>query len=143
MKTNTIEIDNEVLEFLKKQAEPFVDTPNDVLRRLLLRKPQTTSDESLPKVEAGIPKALEQILQVIFLVCFNGYHRSNATKKVAEIHNVATQTVLDKYCRQLNLTASEFDKLLAEPNLITLKPLLIKKFQGHSDAIDVYLNKRM
>ncbi len=31
-----IEIDNEVFEFLKSKAEAFVDTPNSVLRRLLL-----------------------------------------------------------------------------------------------------------
>src|SRR4051812_7773980 len=33
--TSTIRIDNEVLEKLKEHAEPFVDTPNSVLRRLL------------------------------------------------------------------------------------------------------------
>lgn len=32
----TIEIDDDVLKLLKRHAEPFVDTPNDVLRRLLL-----------------------------------------------------------------------------------------------------------
>jgi hypothetical protein len=32
---NTIEIDDDVLGALKKRAEPFVDTPNSVLRRLL------------------------------------------------------------------------------------------------------------
>jgi len=32
----TIEIDDDLLELLKRHAEPFVDTPNDVLRRLLL-----------------------------------------------------------------------------------------------------------
>ena len=31
-----IEIDNEVFNFLQTQASPFVDTPNSVLRRLLL-----------------------------------------------------------------------------------------------------------
>ena len=31
----TIRIDNEVLDKLKEHAEPFVDTPNSVLRRLL------------------------------------------------------------------------------------------------------------
>jgi hypothetical protein len=31
----TIEIDDEVFEGLKRHAEPFVDTPNDVVRRLL------------------------------------------------------------------------------------------------------------
>lgn len=30
----TIEIDREVLDVLKSRAEPFVDTPNDVLRRV-------------------------------------------------------------------------------------------------------------
>jgi hypothetical protein len=39
----TIEIDDDLLDLLKRNAEPFVDTPNDVLRRLLLRaKPDTT-----------------------------------------------------------------------------------------------------
>lgn len=33
--SNSIEIDNDVLGVLKAQAEPFVDTPNSVLRRLL------------------------------------------------------------------------------------------------------------
>jgi hypothetical protein len=32
---NTIEIDNDVLSHLKKNADPFNDTPNSVLRRLL------------------------------------------------------------------------------------------------------------
>ena len=32
---NTIEIDDEVMGLLKKRAEPFVDTPNSVLRKLL------------------------------------------------------------------------------------------------------------
>lgn len=31
-----IEIDNDLWDLLKRHAEPFVDTPNDVLRRLLL-----------------------------------------------------------------------------------------------------------
>ena len=31
----SIEVDSEVFEYLKKKAEPFVDTPNSVLRRIL------------------------------------------------------------------------------------------------------------
>ena len=34
----TIRIENEVFEGLKKLAEPFVDTPNAVIRRLLIEK---------------------------------------------------------------------------------------------------------
>src|SRR5690348_15023496 len=33
--TDQIEVDSEVMALLKSQAEPFVDTPNSVLRRLL------------------------------------------------------------------------------------------------------------
>lgn len=33
--TPSIRVDKEVYEFLKKHAEPFADTPNSVLRRLL------------------------------------------------------------------------------------------------------------
>ena len=32
---HTIEIDDDVLDALKRKAEPFIDTPNTVLRRLL------------------------------------------------------------------------------------------------------------
>ena len=32
---HTIEVDEEVFRLLKKAAEPFVDTPNTLLRRLL------------------------------------------------------------------------------------------------------------
>jgi hypothetical protein len=35
----SIEIDDDVFDVLKRHAEPFVDTPNDVLRRLLLDAP--------------------------------------------------------------------------------------------------------
>jgi hypothetical protein len=33
---HTIEVDDDVMDALKRKAEPFVDTPNTVLRRLLL-----------------------------------------------------------------------------------------------------------
>jgi hypothetical protein len=39
----TIRIDGEVLEALKQHAEPFVDTPNTVLRRILGLSPGTES----------------------------------------------------------------------------------------------------
>jgi hypothetical protein len=35
----SIEVDQEVFSFLQQQARPLLDTPNDVLRRLLLPKP--------------------------------------------------------------------------------------------------------
>lgn len=45
----TIRIDDEVYERLKKEAEPFVDTPNSVLRRVfeldVLREPDSDTEE--------------------------------------------------------------------------------------------------
>lgn len=71
---------------------------------------------------------------------FSGIPRSKATKNVAKMHGgIAPQTVLDKYCRQLNLKASEFDRLVAEPGLSGLKEILYAKFNGHREVIDKYL----
>jgi hypothetical protein len=152
MRMHAIDIDQEVLDYLKSKAEPFTDTPNDVLRRLLLGKtnsekhaqfkPSEGSTYNPPPIPAGTPKALEHILQVVFLTHFSGIPRSKATKNVAKMHGgIAPQTVLDKYCRQLNLKASEFDKLIAEPGLSGLKEILYAKFNGHRKVIDNYLNQ--
>jgi hypothetical protein len=49
----TIRIDNDVLDKLKEQAEPFVDTPNSVLRRILDLAPGAESAE----IGDGAPSA--------------------------------------------------------------------------------------
>jgi Mrr N-terminal domain len=49
----TIRIDNDVLDKLKEHAEPFVDTPNSVLRRILGLAPGVESRE----IEDGAPAA--------------------------------------------------------------------------------------
>ena len=46
------------------------------------------------------------------------------------------QTVLDKYTRQLGLTAFQFDKLLEPARLDELRGLLKQKFPDHSAVID-------
>ena len=46
-------MDDEVYEFLKSQAEPFVDTPNSVLRRLLGLEPSTAVDDQAAQVAAA------------------------------------------------------------------------------------------
>ena len=152
MRMHTIDIDQELLDYLKSQAEPFTDTPNDVLRRLLFGKtsseklaqikPREAASHNLPTIPAGTSKALEHILQVVYMTHFSGVPRSKATKDVAKMHGgIAPQTVLDKYCRQLNLKASEFDRLVAEPGLSGLKEILYAKFNGHREVIDNYLNQ--
>src|SRR5688572_30351732 len=48
-----IEVDQEVFSFLQKRAVPFLDSPNDVLRRLL-------SLAESPEANNGIPVGTDQ-----------------------------------------------------------------------------------
>ena len=150
MKWHTIEVDDDVMEYLKKRAEPFKDTtPNSVLRRELLKGRQTTvmtssisenqKNEPVDHFPAGMPVALQQILEVTRLSKRGTYSRNEATHIVSKRHGVAPQTVQDKYGRQLGLIAGEFDRLLAETGLNDLVTLLIKKFPRYGDIIKKYL----
>lgn len=143
MKTYPIEIDEKVWRYLQKQAEPFVDSPNSVLHRLLFG----TSDQRPKKDDAagisavtveGTPKSLAQILEVIYEMEINGYSRTEATNRVAENRGTAPQTITDKYCRQLGKKAHEIDQLLAEPGYRQFKQLLKSKFNRHQQIIDTY-----
>ena len=53
----TIRIDEEVFDELKKHAEPFVDTPNSVLRRILGLGQAAEQDEGHLKAEAASPRS--------------------------------------------------------------------------------------
>lgn len=150
----SIDIDEEVFSHLQAKAQPFLDTPNTVLRRELLGRAQAptlhnshASDParrpspglgaptSLPGLPFGTPAALQQTLWVAHLVLSNGRARSEATTDVAKILNVMPQTVLDKYCRQLGLTAGRFDLLLREPDLKQLEARLVTKYSEHAETI--------
>ena len=143
-----IEIDNEVWNFLKNHAEPFEDTPNTVLRRLLLNnnmKPNgsilsTISSIEEPKFPNDIPMALQQILEVAFLVICKDLTRSEATNKIAKKRGIAPQTVIDKYCRQLDKKAYEIDRLL-EHNIDEFKLILQNTFSIHKSFINNFFNE--
>ena len=140
MKMHKIDIDDEVLTFLKDKAEPFVDTPNTVLRKYLLKnkepKIKDNTNDDFPVFAHGVPKALAQILEVIYLVKKRGYSRSDATNKVAIMRNTFPQTVYDKYCRQLEKKAFEVDNLLQNHKLSDFQSLLNSKFASHSNVIN-------
>jgi Mrr N-terminal domain len=58
--SHTIRIDSEVLDKLKEQAEPFVDTPNSVLRRILGLAPAVENgdiDDGATTGARPLPKA--------------------------------------------------------------------------------------
>lgn len=146
MRTHTIEVDDEVFAYLKSQAEPLVDDANKVLRRLLLatrpqrpRSPVLSSSDATnghPRIPAGTPMALREILEVVHRVRTSGSTRRDATRYVAGRLNITIQAVLDKYTRQLGLTASQFDRLLEADRVGELRSLLKQKFRAHADVID-------
>jgi negative regulator of replication initiation len=141
MKMHSIEVDEEVYDYLKSNAEPFKDTPNTVLRRLLLKieivdpkKNDIRSD--LPKFSESVPNALAEILEMIFLVKSKGLSRINATHTVAKLRRISTQAVIDKYTRQLRKKAYEIDELLTSPNMNKFKILLVERFPYHKNIVE-------
>jgi hypothetical protein len=156
----SIEIDEDVFSYLQAKAQPFLDTPNTVLRRELLAHEQSptlhrslpadqarrasarsSAPISLPGLPFGTPAALQQTLWVMHLVLSNGRARSEATADVATMLSVTPQTVLDKYCRQLGLTAGRFDLLLRGPDLKQLETLLVTKYSEHAKTILQFLRE--
>ena len=148
MKQYTIEIDEGVWHHLQSHAEPFVDTPNSVLNRLLFgekRLPQKTPAVlSIPTVSIqGLPKSLAQILEVVYEIEVNGYSRTQATNRVAKKRGTAPQTITDKYCRQLGKRAHEIDELLSAPGYSGFKDLLTSKYSDHRGIIEMYFDSMM
>ncbi|ACL04918.1 hypothetical protein Dalk_3228 [Desulfatibacillum aliphaticivorans] len=137
MKKYTIEIDEIIMSYLKEKAEPFVDTPNTVLHKLLFNTSTDSIELKFSEVrdKGRMPKALSQTLEVIEEVVKNHHSRPKATMIVAERNRTATQTVIDKYCRQLGKSASEVDLLLREPGLHGFQSILLSKFPKYRDVI--------
>jgi hypothetical protein len=148
VKQYSIEIDEDVWHYLQAHAEPFVDTPNSVLKRLLLdakwASKETRPALSIPMVSIqGLPKSLAQILEVVYEMEVNGYSRTQATNRVAKKRGTAPQTVTDKYCRQLGKRAHEIDELLAEPGYNGFRELLAQKYSENHPIIEMYFDSMM
>ena len=103
-------------------------------------KKEKPTDTSPPISIQGVPKGLSQILEVLYEMEINGYSRTEATNRVAENRGTAPQTIIDKYCRQLNKRAHEIDQLLSESDYAEFKRLLKNKFVHHKDVIDVFFD---
>jgi hypothetical protein len=120
----------EAIDELKKHTRP--------------QKKTTLSSQGLPvivNVPEDIPMALTHTLQVIHLVKKNGFSRINATIEVAKKWNIARQTIQDKYCRQLGVSAAEIDKLLKKPDIAELKAVLKNKYPEYQRYVDSFFSK--
>ena len=141
MKMHRIEIDDKVWNHLKNFAEPFTDTPNSVLNRLLFGHPKKKSPNAVKNTRiniTGIPNALSQIFEVLFEIEINGYSRVQATNKVAKAKGTTPKTVREKYSTQLNKKASEIDRLFNKPDYKEFKQLLKDKYITHKDVIEIF-----
>ncbi len=148
MKRHSIEIDDGIWHHLQLHAEPFIDTPNSVLNRLLFgekeKKKEASSVFSIPSISIqGLPKSLAQVLEVVYEMEVNGYGRTEATNRVAKKRGTAPQTVTDKYCRQLGKRAHEIDALLTEPGYSGFRDLIASKYSDHRAIIDMYFDSMM
>ena len=140
MQAHWIEVDDKVFKYLQKNAEPFLDTPNSVLYRLLFSgaAPPIASDDSPPLTFTGLPKALSQVLEVLYEIKRHGYTRQKATRVVAEKNNTVPPTIMDKYCKQLELKARDVDLLLEEPGYEKFMQILKDKFPAYVTIIDMF-----
>lgn len=132
---HTIQVDDEVYRHLHCNAVPFSETPNDVLRRLLLESPELKEGtDEIHLAPPGSSKGLAQVVQVAVLMR-KGVSRTEATKVVARQNEVRVQTVIHKYTRQLGLlNANHFGVLVMKDNLGDLKKTLKKAFP--KDPVD-------
>jgi hypothetical protein len=145
MKFYKVDVDEEVFRHVQQFAEPLVDSFNAALRKALklgnrqTRSRRNGSDAEAGSIESdfspGVPQALRQVLEVAMLVR-KGWRRADATRSVAESHNVAVQTVNDKYGRQLGLTAAGFEELLRDSERGRLVALLKKRFPRYEGVIE-------
>jgi len=141
MKMHQIEIDDKVWNHLKNFAEPFTDTPNSVLNRLLfggLKKKNLSVRKDNSINIKGVPNALSQIFEVLYEMEINGLSRVQATNKVAKAKGTTPKTVREKYSTQLNKKASEIDRLFNQPGYEEFKQLLKEKFIIQKDIIEIF-----
>ena len=84
---------------------------------------------------SSVPAALAQTLEVVYGVKKLGLSRRQATNLVAKKRGVAPQTVIDKYCRQLDKRAYDVDLLLESQNQEGLQAVLLERFRTNRDVI--------
>jgi hypothetical protein len=134
-----IEVDDKIFKYLQKHAEPFIDTPNTVLYRLLLDEKDSIARNTSPPMKlTGLPKALSQPLEVLYEIHRHSHSRQKAIKLVAEKHNTVPSTIMDKYYKQLELKAHDIDLLLEEPGYEKFMNILKDRFPDYATVIDMF-----
>jgi hypothetical protein len=83
---------------------------------------------------------LQIIFEVMGLIRRDGHSRLRAIQIVASNRKIARATVGDKCCRQLQLNAAQFDKMLLAPKMHDLRKLLNKRFPSKVEIINEFMD---
>jgi hypothetical protein len=141
MQMHMITVDDKIFKHLQKNAEPFVDTPNSVLYKLLLNErysPETEKKNGPALNLKGLPKALSQPLEVLYEIHHNGLSRQEANRLIAKKHGTAPSKIMDKYCKRLSLKARDVDLMFEEPGYEKFMNLLQEKYPEFGTIIDLF-----
>jgi hypothetical protein len=109
----TIRIDEDVLEGLKKLAEPFVDTPSSVIRRLLQEKglvakepeaaPRGTSLQKLPSTPSSLELTPQPVYEQFLLVTLEDEFKGRGDKRSV------TQAVLERMSKRGMISTADLE----------------------------------
>jgi len=132
-----IEIDNEVFAFLEKNAKPFVDTPNAVLRRLLLKKESANTEDVMSSLLGVKNKvsARDFVREVLSKEFGDGFRRKRPYSYMFESDNILI------YFQNFNKTNDTLWYTVAKQPLQVLKNSSKESFIGFTNPAErfVYL----
>ncbi len=103
----TVRIDSEVFEALKKLAEPLVDTPNSVLRRLLedkgLLKKETPASRAAPKLDSDLEPTPQAVFEELLLKVLDEQFKGRGNKRSV------TLAIVERMQKQKLLRAADLE----------------------------------
>ena len=141
MKTYSVNIDEDVYNSLNNKCTFIDNTPNKVLRKLLLPNKEskqvvTKISSNLPTLPISIEMSLRQTLNIIHLVLNKGYSRVDAKNILAKKFSVTPETIHDKYTRILGKSSYEIDRMLNTKDVDGLMATIINRFPHESTLVD-------
>lgn len=103
----TVRIDGEVFEALKKLAEPLVDTPNSVVRRLLedkgLLKKETPASRAAPKPDSDLEPTPQAVYEEFLLKVLDEHFKGRGNKRSV------TLAIVERMQKQKLLRAADLE----------------------------------
>jgi hypothetical protein len=104
----TLRVDDEVYEALKKLAEPFVDSPNSVIRRLLeehghVEKKAPATAPAAPKIDRELEPTPQAVYEELLLKVLDEQFKGRGDKRSV------THAIIEKMQKQKLLRAADLE----------------------------------